>query len=247
MFSSTFSKLSFLLFLTSLSLLDMNFSIVGYEPEDLTSIDKLIDLFESWLSKHGKAYKSIEEKLERFEVLFKENLKHIDETNKKVTSYWLGLNEFADISHEEFKDKYLGLKGDHYQMPERTRDSSSSTNEDSSDAEFMDLPKSVDWRKKGAVTNVKNQGACGSCVEGINQIVTGNLTALSEVQELIDCDKPSNNGCNGGLMDYAFQYIMSTTGGLHKEDDYPYLMEEGTCEEKKVTLNTKLASVLKIE
>ncbi|RZC88100.1 hypothetical protein C5167_015904 [Papaver somniferum] len=251
MFSSTSSKLSFLLFLSSLSLLvcsgiSREFSIVGYEPEDLTSIDKLIDLFESWLSKHGKAYKSIEEKLERFEV-FKENLKHIDETNKKVTSYWLGLNEFADMSHEEFKEEYLGLKGDHYQMPERTRDFSS-TDEDSSDAENIDLPKSVDWRKKGAVTNVKNQGACGSCwafstvaaVEGINQIVTGNLTALSE-QELIDCDKPSNNGCNGGLMDYAFQYIMST-GGLHKEDDYPYLMEEGTCEEKRedmqmVTIN----------
>ncbi|KAK6939115.1 Cathepsin propeptide inhibitor domain (I29) [Dillenia turbinata] len=86
-------------------------SIVGYTPDDLTSMDKLIDLFESWMEKHGKIYESIEEKLLRFEV-FKDNLKHIDETNKKVTNYWLGLNEFADLSHEEFKNKYLGLKPD---------------------------------------------------------------------------------------------------------------------------------------
>ncbi|KAK1400299.1 Xylem cysteine proteinase [Heracleum sosnowskyi] len=222
------------------SALARDFSIVGYAPEDLTCIDKLINLFESWLAKHGKSYESIEEKLHRFEI-FKENLMHIDETNKKISSYWLGLNEFADLSHDEFKDKYLGLKVD---LSTRRQ----SNPEDFIYKDVVDLPKSVDWRKKGAVTNVKNQGSCGSCwafstvaaVEGINQIVTGNLTALSE-QELVDCDTSFNNGCNGGLMDYAFSFIMSN-GGLHKEDDYPYIMEEGTCDEKKdefqvVTIN----------
>ncbi|XP_011041169.1 PREDICTED: xylem cysteine proteinase 2-like [Populus euphratica] len=207
-----------------------DFSIVGYAPEDLTSRDKIIDLFESWISKHQKIYESIEEKWHRFEI-FKDNLFHIDETNKKVVNYWLGLNEFADLSHEEFKNKYLGLNVD---LSNRRECSEEFTYKDVSS-----IPKAVDWRKKGAVTDVKNQGSCGSCwafstvaaVEGINQIVTGNLTSLSE-QELVDCDTTYNNGCNGGLMDYAFAYIISN-GGLHEEEDYPYIMEEGTCEMRK--------------
>ncbi|KAG4205571.1 hypothetical protein ERO13_A04G111600v2 [Gossypium hirsutum] len=212
------------------SALGHDFSIVGYSPEDLGSADKLIELFESWISKHGKIYESIEEKLMRFEV-FKDNLKHIDKRNKEISSYWLGLNEFADLSHDEFKKMYLGLRPDVRRRSQSTKDFSY--------GDVVELPKSVDWRKKGAVTPVKNQGSCGSCwafstvaaVEGINKIVTGNLTSLSE-QELIDCDTSFNNGCNGGLMDYALQFIIAN-GGLHKEQDYPYLMEEGTCEEKK--------------
>ncbi|KAI8549079.1 hypothetical protein RHMOL_Rhmol07G0323200 [Rhododendron molle] len=231
---SSFSKLA-LFFSFSFSLLTSlafahDFSIVGYSPDDLKSIDGLIDLFESWMAKHSKTYESIEEKLHRFEV-FKDNLKHIDERNKKIINYWLGLNEFADLSHEEFRTMYLGL---HVDLPKRK-----GSTEEFSYRDIVDLPKSVDWRKKGAVTPIKNQGSCGSCwafstvaaVEGINQIVTGNLTSLSE-QELIDCDTAFNHGCNGGLMDYAFEYIMANKG-LHKEDDYPYIMEEGTCGERK--------------
>ncbi|MCD7447888.1 Cysteine protease xcp1 [Datura stramonium] len=237
---ANFSKSSFLVMFPILFLLSLmsraisarDFSIVGYSPDDLTSIDNMIDLFETWMQKHSKIYKSIEEKLHRFEI-FRDNLKHIDERNNMVSNYWLGLNEFADLSHEEFKKMYLGLK---VQNEKRPNDESS---KEFIYKDFVDLPKSVDWRKKGAVTDVKNQGSCGSCwafstvaaVEGINQIKTGNLTSLSE-QELIDCDTKYNNGCNGGLMDYAFQFIVSQ-GGLHKEDDYPYLMEEGTCDEKR--------------
>lgn len=114
-------------------------------------MDKLIELFEKWMAKHGKIYESIEEKLHRFDV-FKDNLKHIDETNKVVSNYWLGLNEFADLSHQEFTSKYLGLKPDFSTRKESTEDFNYID---------VDLPKSVDWRKKGAVTNVKNQGSCG--------------------------------------------------------------------------------------
>ncbi|XP_068651730.1 cysteine protease XCP1-like [Aristolochia californica] len=237
MASSSASAIFFLSFLSLLflfcSALPRDFSIVGYAPDDLKSEDRLIDLFESWLAKHKKSYESIEEKLHRFEV-FKDNLKHIDETNKKISNYWLGLNEFADMSHEEFKAAYLGLKPDLSRRSEKLN-----CHEIFSYKDVMDLPKSVDWRKKGAVARVKNQGQCGSCwafstvaaVEGINKIVTGNLTTLSE-QELIDCDKPFNSGCNGGLMDYAFSFIVSN-GGIHAEKDYPYIMDEGLCEDKK--------------
>lgn len=69
-------------------------------------------------------------------------------------------------------------------------------------------------------------------MEGINKISTGELLTLSE-QELIDCDKTENVGCNGGLMDYAFQFIISN-GGMDTEDDYPYRGIDGTCDSNRV-------------
>jgi xylem cysteine proteinase len=222
--------------LSASSCLARDFSIVGYSEEDLSSHESLAELFERWLSRHRKAYASLEEKLRRFQV-FKDNLHHIDETNRKVSSYWLGLNEFADLTHDEFKATYLGLRPSGGDDDDEEEEGSPSLAAGSYEGvDVASLPKSVDWRSKGAVTGVKNQGQCGSCwafstvaaVEGINQIVTGNLTALSE-QELIDCDTDGNNGCNGGLMDYAFSYI-AHNGGLHTEEAYPYLMEEGTCQ-----------------
>lgn len=80
-------------------------------------------------------------------------------------------------------------------------------------------------------------GACWSfaatgAIEGINKIVTGSLVSLSE-QELIDCDKSYNNGCGGGLMDYAYQFIIDNHG-IDTEEDYPYRGREGQCNRQKV-------------
>lgn len=132
-------------------------------------------------------------------------------------SYQLALNEYADMTFDEFKAYKLGL------APPRARAASNGFRYATSP-----VPNKIDWREQNAVTYVKNQGMCGSCwafsaigaVEGINAIKTGELVALSE-QQLVDCDTDKDNGCGGGLMDNAFEYIVKQ-GGVDTEDNYRY-------------------------
>jgi len=99
---------------------------------------------------------------------------------------------------------------------------------------------SVNWVTAGAVTQVKNQGSCGSCwsfsstgaMEGAHFIKTGTLLSLSE-QELVDCDHIGSQGCNGGSMEGAFEWYKTNMAEL--ESDYAYTGRNGTCAESKYT------------
>lgn len=203
--------------------------------------DEVNAMYESWLVKHGKTYNALGEKDRRFQI-FKDNLKFIDEHNSGDHSYKVGLNKFADLTNEEYRKTYTGIK---------TIDAKKKVSKAKSDryaaSPADDLPESIDWRAKGAVSQVKDQGSCGSCwafsttgsVEGINQIVTGDLISISE-QELVDCDTSYNEGCNGGLMDYAFQFIIKN-GGIDTEEDYPYTGRDGKCDTYRK--NAKVVSI----
>jgi C1A family cysteine protease len=113
-------------------------------------------------------------------------------------------------------------------------------------------PSSVDWRSKGAVTPVKDQGACGAdwafaatgALEGLGAIKYGQLFSLSE-QQLVDCsDLYHNQGCNGGLAINAFEYVMRD--GIEQEASYPYRARTGICKystARTVFRNTGQATV----
>uniref|UniRef100_A0A803NI65 Cysteine proteinase n=1 Tax=Cannabis sativa TaxID=3483 RepID=A0A803NI65_CANSA len=204
----------------------------GYGEKSTGRTDgELRAMYEAWLVKHGKAYNGLGEKEKRFGI-FTDNLRFIDEHNAQNLSFKLGLNRFADLTNEEYRSKYLGTKiSGKKRISERYAPRIGD-----------DLPESVDWRKKGAVVGVKDQGSCGSCwafstisaVEGINQILTGDLISLSE-QELVDCDTSYNEGCNGGLMDYAYEFIINN-GGIDSEEDYPYKATDGKCDQYRVCI-----------
>ncbi|XP_045804220.1 cysteine proteinase RD21A-like isoform X2 [Trifolium pratense] len=238
----------FLIFLTFTVSLALDMSIISYDkthPDKSTkrTDNEVMNMYEEWLVKHGKSYNGLGEKDKRFEI-FKDNLNFIDEHNGLNLSYKLGLNRFADLTNEEFRAKFLGTKMD---PNRRMKKVGGSRNNRYAPRVGDKLPESVDWRKEGAVVGVKDQGGCGSCwafsavaaVEGINQIVTGDLISLSE-QELVDCDTSYNEGCNGGLMDYAFEFIINN-GGIDTEEDYPYRAIDGRCDQSRK--NAKVVTI----
>jgi len=203
--------------------------------EALESSEKHASLFTSWKGKHAKTYKDDEEHTHRFGI-FKNNLAYIEAENAKGHSYTLGLTAFTDLTHEEFKVSKLGYR---HEMRKELKSTAGPFRYADT---VVEDGEDVDWRKKGAVTPVKNQEQCGSCwafstigsVEGINAISTGKLVTLSE-QELVDCSNNGNHGCNGGLMDYAFQWI-ENNHGIDTERDYSY---EGVTEQCNKTKEAK--------
>ena len=139
------------------SALDM--SIIGYDEthgakSNWRTDEDVMAVYEVWLTKHGKAYNALGEKEKRFQI-FKDNLRFIDEHNAENRTYKVGLNRFADLTNEEYRSMYLGTRTGAKRRP---------SNKISDRYAFRvgdSLPESIDWRKKGAVVGVKDQGSCG--------------------------------------------------------------------------------------
>jgi C1A family cysteine protease len=184
--------------------------------------------FEEWSVHHGKVYQATERDYR--ETIYKANLLKIAEHNEGNHSWSMAINKFADLTADEFKVRYTGG----FLKPKKSSLRKAALGPFNTTAN----PSSVDWTTKGAVTPVKNQQQCGSCwafsttgsVEGAWFLSNGTLPSLSE-QQLVDCSTAEGNqGCNGGLMDDAFQYII-TNKGITTEDAYPYTATgPNTCE-----------------
>ncbi|XP_041968994.1 uncharacterized protein LOC121725893 isoform X2 [Aricia agestis] len=201
-------------------------------------------LFSEFLKTYTPSYiDDHQEMVKRFEI-FKANVRKIHEFNvhEQGTARY-GVTRFADLTYVEFKEKHLGLKPglkNSNNIPMRQADIPQIT-----------VPDSFDWRHYNAVTEVKNQGSCGSCwafsvtgnIEGQWKIRSGNLVSLSE-QELVDCDK-LDDGCNGGLPDNAYRAI-EQLGGLEVETDYPYEGADDKCSFNKTLARVQITGAVNI-
>jgi cathepsin L len=189
-------------------------------------------MFTRWMQQNDKTYQH-EEFFHRYNT-FKANLDWINLSNAQNKSYTVAVNKFSDLNTEEFGKQMCGYKP-------ALRTTARVTSEPESD--FFGV--SINWVTKGAVTPVKDQGQCGSCwafsatgaIEGAYFVSKGKLNSVAE-QQLVDCSgSTGNQGCNGGLMDYAFQWVMNNKG-IAAESAYPYTARDGTCKRAIPSVST---------
>jgi len=193
------------------------FFMIALLGQDLTS-------FNDWATRYNKSYPKGKNITQEF-MNWHENVKYINEHNRNHDDFKLEINEFGDMRHD-----WHSRKATNKHMKRRV------FTEPAEKRALLGVPKAVDWREKGLVTPVKNQQQCGSCwafsavgsMEGQHARNSGKLVSLSESQ-IVDCDtNGTDQGCEGGLMDGAFRYVINQ-GGLESEKDYPYDPQNDPC------------------
>ncbi|EAN84100.1 cysteine peptidase, putative [Trypanosoma cruzi] len=199
--------------------------LVPAATASLHAEETLTSQFAEFKQKHGRVYESAAEEAFRLSV-FRENLflaRLHAAANPHAT---FGVTPFSDLTREEFRSRYHNGAAHFAAAQERARVPVK--------VEVVGAPAAVDWRARGAVTAVKDQGQCGSCwaFSAIGNVecqwfLAGHpLTNLSE-QMLVSCDK-TDSGCSGGLMNNAFEWIVQeNNGAVYTEDSYPYASGEG--------------------
>jgi len=198
--------------------------------------------FDEYTAFWNKTHANAEEKQSRFQnFLFAgKRIAELSETSPTAT---FGYTQFADMSPEEFKGKYMGFK------PASPLEISTVT-----PIEPVAAPGApINWNSRGVITPVKNQEQCGSCwafsatetVESAN-LLAGKPLTIGAPQEIVDCDK-NDDGCSGGDPREALSWVQQT-GGLDMENCYPYRGVNEQCQSSRCAKspNLRVSSVIPI-
>ncbi len=200
--------------------------------------------FRAFVMRYNKSY-TVEERQKRF-AIFVDNVNFINSFNAQNHTFTVAINNFADLTNDEFVSMMNGYKynPNRPRTPYVERTNAAGVSCPANGQEFT-----CDWRQGNAVTPIKNQGQCGDCwafsavasTEGQHALSTKNLVSLSE-QNLVDCSQAEGNqGCNGGLMDDAFKYIIKNKG-IDTEASYPYKAVQGKCHYSTANIGATLSS-----
>jgi len=217
-------------------------ALLGATSAKFDAMDPMEYQFMKYVAEWNKSYGTKQEYEFRFGLFKKHMIAMAEHNNQNGQTSTIGLNMFSDMTNEEFK-KMNGYKN-----------VANTKVEDKTQLfDTTDLADSIDWRQKGGVTPVKDQGQCGSCwsfsttgaMEGAHFVATGELLSLSE-SNLVDCSW-LNHGCNGGLMPIAFRY--AEKHALETEKEYPYHPNTGlfACKYKKSMGKVKVSSYVNVK